>query len=311
MNRTDARQVVDRFVEALPDRDVLVVDERSVEETDAGWVFHLVVEPAVVGGQRPPGAQPVFVDARGELHLLATAWSVEEQLAALRAGTDLVETDVRDEVALLLTSHRALVERLDRLSEDDRTLAHRAIAGIEDRYRELLPDIAVSRCPVTQEVLWLPIDVDGLDGLWWRADDPVRRDAHVPPTVIAVTGGVAVVADDAADVAEPAFRVAPGPSGPAVAPELLAHDGVTAVVSCVPIGPHLGFPVVYFARPEDQAGLPGASEWGRDPDAGEPVRDRELRPWIEAGKVLWIAPFDEDLALRSGTDGCPYLDDAS
>ncbi|PKO18178.1 MAG: hypothetical protein CVT69_01455 [Actinobacteria bacterium HGW-Actinobacteria-9] len=36
--------------------------------------------------------------------------------------------------------------------------------------------------------------------------------------------------------------------------------------------------------------------------------DFDLAPWIARGSLLWIAPGDETLELREGTDGCPYLD---
>ncbi len=39
----------------------------------------------------------------------------------------------------------------------------------------------------------------------------------------------------------------------------------------------------------------------------EPAWDFELAPWIQAGKLLWIAPGDDALALRSDVDACPYL----
>ena len=35
--------------------------------------------------------------------------------------------------------------------------------------------------------------------------------------------------------------------------------------------------------------------------------DFDLAPWIKAGKLLWIAPEDELLVLRSTIYDCPYL----
>lgn len=32
-----------------------------------------------------------------------------------------------------------------------------------------------------------------------------------------------------------------------------------------------------------------------------------MRPWLDSGKLLWIAPGDDHLELRSGSAGCPYL----
>ncbi len=46
------------------------------------------------------------------------------------------------------------------------------------------------------------------------------------------------------------------------------------------------------------------------PSEHKPVKidaDFDLAPWIEQGKVFWIAPGDESMTLRSDVQGCPYL----
>ena len=37
-------------------------------------------------------------------------------------------------------------------------------------------------------------------------------------------------------------------------------------------------------------------------------KEYDLRPWLESGRLRWIAPGDDSLELRTGADGCPYLD---
>ena len=37
----------------------------------------------------------------------------------------------------------------------------------------------------------------------------------------------------------------------------------------------------------------------RDGDNGALDRDADLKPWMEAGKLLWIQPGDTSLTLRS------------
>jgi hypothetical protein len=93
-----------------------------------------------------------------------------------------------------------------------------------------------------------------------------------------------------------------------VLPDVLRHDGVAAVVSTVPIGPHLGFAVVYYAERADRGGFPAITEWGHPPaDGGAAALDEDLGPWITAGRLWWVEPFDPDLELHSGVAACPYL----
>jgi hypothetical protein len=35
--------------------------------------------------------------------------------------------------------------------------------------------------------------------------------------------------------------------------------------------------------------------------------DYDLEPWVRTGKVLWVAPGDERVMLRSDVRRCPYL----
>lgn len=182
-------------------------------------------------------------------------------------------------------------------------------------YVDGLPRVALSRCPLTGEETVYPIDTAGLDGPWWDYELPARPDERLAPTVHVVTGAMAL-----APTIEPTdWIVRPGPGVPFVVPHLLERDDVVAVVSELPIGRHRGFPVVYYSTSHPPG--PRFNTWGRDsyqvPHAGERLSvwepeldesiDTELEPWLEAGKLQWIAPGDRALVLRTGAPGCPYL----
>lgn len=230
----------------------------------------------------------------------------------------------------LLDAHSALEAALTELADDYRKNPSQELADayalladrltwVRDQYLDLLPYRAVSRCPHTGLVALYPIDDAGLDGLWWRYEAPDRPLADLPPTLFALTGAVGV-----ADPIEPApFEVRPGPGAPYVLPRLLVEDQAVAVVSSITIGRHPGYVIAYYAR-ESLSTHCAAAEWGTDRwtltplQAREPAtiqvveleseRDYELAPWIESGRLHWIAPGDNTLTLRSGTEGCPYLD---
>jgi hypothetical protein len=102
---------------------------------------------------------------------------------------------------------------------------------------------------------------------------------------------------------------------------MILHDDVKAVVSQVGIGPHTGWAVTYFASPVPP-GLKRFNDWGagtytyvteddeeRWDDCDEEIEelDADLARWIDAGDVLWVAPGDASLTLRSTSAGCPYV----
>ena len=89
----------------------------------------------------------------------------------------------------------------------------------------------------------------------------------------------------------------------------------------IPIGSHTGYAILYFTgkeqdpapRPDswgmdhwERLGRSGTFEWGESAPAAQKA-DFELAPWIEKEKLLWIRQEDRTLALKSGTEGCPYL----
>lgn len=192
------------------------------------------------------------------------------------------------------------------------------LVDLAARYRDGLPSPALSRCPFSGAEMRHSFDPYGFDGPWWQRDNPVRpvREPAAGRLFLALTG--------AALLREPRehteFLVVPGPAVPFVIPRVLREPQVRAVLSAVPVGPHRGYAVTYFAeRPLD--GVRAPTIWGTDWTSMDPARrgpdddlpdmaedfDFELERWVRAQKLLWIAPDDRSLALRTGAEGCPYL----
>jgi hypothetical protein len=112
------------------------------------------------------------------------------------------------------------------------------------------------------------------------------------------------------------FLCKPGPEVPFVIPRILEVEGMRAVISQVPIGPHRGYAIVYFAEDPPET-LERFNTWGAgsyETFAGwdsvvedAESLDFELEPWVESGKLLWIAPGDKRLELRGEAEACPYF----
>ncbi len=191
-----------------------------------------------------------------------------------------------------------------------------------DAVQQLSVRLPISRSPITGEVLEVDIDTRGIDQPWWDARAPLDagEGAQLPPDVVSFTGALRL--HDPSSLANVPFLAVPGPERPYVHPELLSVDGVVAVISHVMIGPHTGYPIVYFAPAGTDVPV-RLNRWGSNSyrytgaDGGmidgvdhpyEGDWDYDLRPWIERGKLLWIAPGDSSLTLRRDVDGCPYVD---
>ncbi|MFB8002146.1 hypothetical protein [Nocardia sp. NPDC056000] len=197
--------------------------------------------------------------------------------------------------------------------------AFNRISDLHQEYRQLLPETVIARCPMTDRIVRWPLDTGGLDGWYWEYNNPVqRRPIGLPATWIALKGAVRV--------AEPAaiapFDCRPGPGAPFVSAHLLAPPETRAVLAQIPIGTDISWAITYFApkRPKD---ISLEDIWGQcrnpifDPTSLDreyadqmPSRsaDFELLPWLDAGKLLWIAPGDNTATLRTGAADCPYLD---
>lgn len=184
-------------------------------------------------------------------------------------------------------------------------------------YAYRVPRLPLSRCPFTGEAVVHSIDHYGLDGPWWDYHAAPRMAEALPPTYYALCGALRL--GGPCEAAE--ALVKPGPEVPFVVPRMLDLPGVRAVVSHVRVGAHDAWPIFYFADP-----LPWGERrfntWGRNlyffrDEQGEVCWDQnledfeemdfDLAPWMERGKLSWIAPGDADLRLQDTPDGCPYL----
>lgn len=183
-------------------------------------------------------------------------------------------------------------------------------------YREGLPRLPIARDPYSGDVFDFAVDTFGLDGPWWDYHYPVRPADEPPASVFSITGAMSI------EHAPPTFaHVAKvGPGAPFVVPRLLAHDAVTAVISQIDVAGNPAWPITYFADPplldHHRFNTWGANRYHwRWPDGDwrwndctedAETLDFDLLPWIESGKLRWIAPGDRTLVLRDTTARCPY-----
>ncbi|MGE3856466.1 MAG: hypothetical protein AB7G21_05875 [Dehalococcoidia bacterium] len=220
----------------------------------------------------------------------------------------------RDRAVRLRAGLREMLEALVASDDDgDEMEILEALDDVTDAYLAALPRVDLARCPFTGATATLAIDTYGLDGPWWNALAVLRPVEARPATLVAVTGAL--------QVTEPVERTRhlakPGPGAPYVLPRLLAVEGVRAVIRAVAVGRHLGWTIAYFAE-RYPADAQRANDWGADHypvgDGWDSVvedtdaHDFDLAPWIEQGRLAWIAPGDASLTPRTTTEGCPYLD---
>lgn len=218
-------------------------------------------------------------------------WKVREELAWPKSRN------------LSVDEGRAVVATRDRLSEE---------------YAERLPFVKLSRCPQCGKFLEYPMDNLGFDGPWWAkgplADYPEPDACEHFATLL----GAVDFKGKVPLLPRLLREVLPGPGAPYVIPRMLNLDGVVAVVSTLPFPEgQIGYPIAYFSEKR----LHGAffhQPWAREAyqvknEDGEyeawtvknDVQDFELRPWIEQGKLFWIAPNDPTFRLAT-TGECPY-----
>lgn len=210
----------------------------------------------------------------------------------------------------------AEVERAEDLDVDRLTSLVDRQAALIFEYQDGFPPRPVARCPFTGEVASLAIDTYDIDGLWWNWGAPLRGDDELPPTTFAYSGALRL----GTPVANAPFVARTGPEAPFVVPRVLEHPAMRAVISQLSVGPHTGYPIVYFADPLP-IDLRRVNHWGaslyfaRTSDGfaehyapeGVAEYDWDLEPWIDKGKVFWVAPGDEGLRLRSSMEDCPYV----
>lgn len=212
-------------------------------------------------------------------------------------------------------TRRAELETHDQDAIDE---GRRIMAAASKEYVDAVPIVRLSRSPVTAAVFESSLDIDGIDGLWWGYDYEYRPWVDPPAGFFAWTGALKIDGP----LPEWSLKAMVGPEVPFVLPRILDHPAISAVVSTVMIGDHVGFPIVYYADPVPPD-LERVDDWGHRsytylrPD-GSPTsvhstqddaeKDFDLRPWLERGRLSWIEPGDLGLKLRDGADGCPYLD---
>lgn len=224
-------------------------------------------------------------------------------------------------VMLLLDYTRHEIAVAGNNASEDLTLYKQQLAdcaaNLRKAYREGVPFVELSRCPISGEVLRHSLDIYGLDGLWWNNRNPIRPQEQQSRTLFAFTGAMKLNED----LEFTSFLVKPGPGVPFVIPKLLSHNGVQAVLSSVLVGRHVGFVIAYFADPFP-ANVQRANDWGQEQykivrsdghigwdksDEIEDDYDFDLTQWVEQGKLHWISPGDPELNLRSGVKDCPYI----
>jgi hypothetical protein len=200
-------------------------------------------------------------------------------------------------------------------------LAQTAAAGIEAEYFQRLPRLPIAPCPHCGQVLHRSLDPFGLDGLWWRSDTQPDEPAPCPHFCV-LLGAVSLGQHQP----KLHFDVHPGPGAPFVIPRLLAHPGMVAVLTEIPLVDEArAYPVAYFAprRPPIQslaAPWPrtnfvyttqlGEHRWraSHEPFDQHPPDsdDFDLGPWLATGQLRWSIPGTITLGDQPPTD-CPFV----
>lgn len=190
------------------------------------------------------------------------------------------------------------------------------IKEINDRYKAILPEVTVARCPHSGDLVRWRMDNFGLNGWFWEYDTAIRLlPERLPRTWLAMTGAMRVTEP----VEHTPYVVNPGPGVPFVVPRILGAPGVQAVIAEVSVGTHTGWAISYFG-PRPNVRL--VNTWGTDsyPVFQDGVRggwdedspsmsdyDFALTKWLRSGALLWIAPGDESATLRQGSGDCPFV----
>lgn len=221
--------------------------------------------------------------------------------------------------ASLLAEHTNALERVLQLPDDDDAYeaANQKLWEIRQAYCDQLPLVRFCASPFDGLPFDHSIDLDGLDGLWWSAIEPLRPLEFLPRHVVAFTGAMTLVEP----LENTVFLVKPGPGAPFVVPWLLELPGVKAVLCPLMIGRHQGWPVIYFREDLDSR-EGGFNTWGQglsrfvvdeetsgwhEWSAGPEDYDFDLAPWVKSGKLLWLPEDDPTGVPRNGLEGFEWL----
>jgi hypothetical protein len=231
----------------------------------------------------------------------------------------------KDERDKLIREHEAVFERwIKGIKERSLKPAEADELKLETRrfkaaYFAGLPRLPLSRCPHTTAPLVKAFDPWGVDGYWWQEEESAPfQEPPPPPTFAVLTGALGL--NGKPPKGGPRKPAHVGLDVPFVIPRILSMPTMVAVVRGITMeNGYRAFPIGYFATTKPGPGTLTQS-WTRtsynwvdetgDPSFSFPADpwDFELRPWIEQGKLKWIAPDDASLTLHSETDKCPYLD---
>jgi len=184
-----------------------------------------------------------------------------------------------------------------------------------ERYAAGLPRPVISCCPFDGKPLIRSFDPFGLDGEWWRRGFP-RPDPPACQHFCVLRGAVHFrgfrrVAGS--------FEVTTGPEVPYVIPRILSMPSMLAVIGEVPMETgYLAYTIGYFAetRPPVQdltCDWPDMTHSYRTAmgEVGQKAAndpwDFELRPWLEARKLLWCVPDSGNRVISfDDPNACPY-----
>lgn len=213
-----------------------------------------------------------------------------------------------------------LFEEIENVSEENMVQYSKVVASLQEsekEYLSLLPNVLLSRSPLTKELYSLSIDDFGLDGPWWDAERPIRGTEDEIQGFFALTGSVNILGE----IPNVPFSLKPGPAVPWVCSRILQDERISAVMSHMKIGEYDAYITVYYTN-DTSIDIERINTWGTDvyiaEDADgyavtgstfdlEEEYDFDISPWIKKGKLKWIAVDDAELILRDTVEDCPYI----
>ncbi len=109
-----------------------------------------------------------------------------------------------------------------------------------------LPIVPLSRCPYCKTVIQLVMDTFDLDGLWWNYGQGhgSAPDETSCPHLWMLSGAVRL----SQSITVSDCWVHPGPELPFVIPQVLNDHPIKVVISQVPVGRHIAYPMIYFTE---------------------------------------------------------------
>jgi hypothetical protein len=202
----------------------------------------------------------------------------------------------------------------------DYKIVQNAYCTVLGEYYDAMPELVLGVCPFTGEKLVEHFDPFGLDGPLWHKEPmgPCEQPAP-PPTFQVLLGALALRGRKPEEVKD---AVLPGPDLPFVVPRLLELPGMVAVLSQrrMETG-DVAYPIAYFSEEEIDLGdlhqrWLRQEHWYTDASGAEcwsvmnDEWDYDLRPHIEAGKLLWFDAEPPEFVLHGAeqVDDCPFLE---